>query len=44
MGYTEIITPGSCWRTVKAFLLGTEYRYSPVSALYLFQRSQDFAL
>ena len=30
---TEIITLGSCWRTVKAFLLGSDYRYSPVSAL-----------
>jgi LssY C-terminus len=41
---TEIITLGSCWRTVKAFLLGSEYRYSPVSALYLFQLPQTFAL
>ena len=41
---TEIITLASCWRTVKAFLFGTEYRYSPVSALYLFQHPQDFAL
>ena len=41
---TEIITLGSCWRTVKAFLLGSDYRYSPVSALYLFQHPQDFAL
>ena len=41
---TEIITLGSCWRTVKAFLLASEYRYSPVSALYLFQHPQDFAL
>jgi hypothetical protein len=41
---TEIITLGSCWRTVKAFLLGSEYRYSPVSALYLFELPQTFAL
>ena len=41
---TEIITLGSCWRTIKSFLLGSEYRYSPVSALYLFSRPQDFAL
>ena len=41
---TEIITLGSCWRTVKAFLLGSEYRYSPVSALYLFESPQTFAL
>ena len=32
------------WRTVKAFLLGSEYRYSPISPLYLFGRSQDVAL
>jgi hypothetical protein len=41
---TETITLQSCWRTFKAFLLGSEYRYSPVSALYVFGRSQDFAL
>jgi hypothetical protein len=41
---TETISLASCWRTLKAFLLGAEYRYSPVSALYLFDRSQDFAL
>jgi hypothetical protein len=41
---TEIITLGSCWRTVRAFLLASDYRYSPVSALYLFQVPQDFAL
>lgn len=41
---TEIITLGSCWRTAKAFLLGSEYRYSPVSALYLFDVPQAFAL
>ena len=41
---TEIITLGSCWRTAKAFVLGSEYRYSPVSALYLFDVPQAFAL
>jgi hypothetical protein len=41
---TEIITMASSWRTVKAFFLGSEYRYSPVSALYLFNSPQDFAL
>lgn len=41
---TELITLGSCYRTAKAFLLGSEYRYSPVSALYLYRRAQDFAL
>jgi hypothetical protein len=41
---TETITLATCWKTVRAFLVGTEYRYSPVSPLYLFGRSQDFAL
>ena len=29
---------------MRAFLLGSQYRYSPVSPLYLFGRSQDVAL
>jgi hypothetical protein len=41
---TEVISFQSCWRTVRSFLLGTRYRYSPVSPLYLNGRSQDFAL
>jgi hypothetical protein len=41
---TETINWETCWKTFRAFLLGTEYRYSPVSSLYLFGRSQDFAL
>lgn len=41
---TEAITLASCWRTVRAFLTGWEYRYSPVSGLFLYGRSQDFAL
>jgi hypothetical protein len=41
---TETISVGSCWRMLKAFLLGTRYRYSPVSALYVDGRGQDFAL
>jgi len=41
---SETITLGTCWKTVKAFLLGSTYRYSPVSALYLFSRPQDIAL
>jgi hypothetical protein len=41
---TESITIATCAKTVKAFLLGSEYRYSPVSPLYLFGRSQDIAL
>jgi hypothetical protein len=41
---TETITFESCLRTFKAFALGSEYRYSPVSPLYVEGRSQDFAL
>ncbi len=41
---TEIITLKSCWRTFKAFSLGSSYRYSPVSALFVDSRCQDFAL
>jgi hypothetical protein len=41
---SESITPTTCWKTVRAFLLGTDYRYSPVSPLHLFGRSQDIAL
>jgi hypothetical protein len=31
------------WKTIKSFLFGTRYRYSPVSPLYLYGRQQDFA-
>ena len=41
---SEIISLATCWKTFRAFLLGSDYRYSPVSALYLFGRSQDIAL
>jgi hypothetical protein len=41
---TETITWATCLKTFRAFVLGKEYRYSPVSSLYLFGRSQDFAL
>jgi hypothetical protein len=41
---TEVISLATCWKTARAFLAGAEYRYSPVSALFLFGRSQDFAL
>jgi len=40
----ETITLATCWKTVRAFLFGAEYRYSPVSPLHLFGRSQDAAL
>jgi hypothetical protein len=41
---SETISLGTCWKTVRAFLLGTNYRYSPVSSLHLFGRDQDIAL
>jgi hypothetical protein len=31
------------WKTIKSFLFGTRYRYSPVSPLYFYGRQQDFA-
>jgi hypothetical protein len=40
---TETIHKGSSWKTVKSFVSGGEYRYSPVSALYVFNRPQDIA-
>jgi hypothetical protein len=41
---TETITAGSAWKTSISFLFGGHYRYSPVSALYVFGRRQDAAL
>jgi hypothetical protein len=40
---SETITLATCWKTARAFLLSSQYRYSPVSPLYLFDRSQDLA-
>ncbi|MGD8580203.1 MAG: LssY C-terminal domain-containing protein [Lysobacterales bacterium] len=40
---TESVTRASGWKTVKSFLSGGEYRYSPVSNLYAFGRAQDVA-
>lgn len=40
---TETIYWGSSWKTVKSFLLGSRYRYSPVSSLYALGRFQDIA-
>ena len=31
------------WKTIKSFLFGSRYRYSPVSPLYFSKRPQDFA-
>lgn len=41
---TEIISAGSLWRTFKSFVTGSEYKYSPISALYIYQRPQDIGL
>lgn len=41
---TETITAGSTWKTGISFLFGGDYRYSPVSALYVFGRRQDAAM
>ena len=41
---TEVTSASSVWKTVKSFLFGSQYRYSPISPLYLFGREQDFAL
>ncbi len=40
---TETIYKGSSWKTMTSFFGGGEYRYSPVSALYVFGRGQDVA-
>jgi hypothetical protein len=40
---TEAITRGSMWKTAKSFMSGGEYRYSPISSLYVFGRPQDVA-
>lgn len=40
----ESITLATCVKTLKAFLLESEYRYAPVSPLYLHGRQQDLAL
>jgi hypothetical protein len=41
---TETIYGSSLWNTLKSTISGSEYRYSPVSALYVFGRAQDAAL
>ncbi|MBT8370970.1 MAG: LssY C-terminal domain-containing protein [Deltaproteobacteria bacterium] len=40
---TETIYRASIVKTVRSFLFGGRYRYSPVSALYVFGRPQDVA-
>ena len=38
---SESITLGTSWKTAKAFLLESQYRYSPVSPLYLVDGSRN---
>jgi hypothetical protein len=40
---TEVISRSSLTKMAKSFVTGSEYRYSPVSGLYLFNRPQDVA-
>ena len=40
---TEVISRSSLTKMAKSFVTGSEYRYSPVSGLYLFDRPQDVA-
>jgi hypothetical protein len=40
---TETVTRTSTLKTIGSFLSGGEYRYSPVSGLYVFGRAQDVA-
>ena len=41
---TEAVTAASGFKTAVSFVTGGEYRYSPVSSLYVFGRKQDIAL
>lgn len=41
---TETVYGGSTWRFIQSSLFGSENRYSPVSALYVYGRAQDVAL
>jgi len=40
---TEAISTASTMKTIASFISGGEYRYSPVSNLYVFDRPQDVA-
>jgi len=33
----------AAWKTIKSYIFGSRYRYSPVSSLYFYGRHQDFA-
>jgi hypothetical protein len=41
---TEIVHRVSLLKTVRSFVLGSAYRYSPISPLYVFGRAQDIGL
>ncbi len=41
---TEVTYGASAWKTIKSFMFGTRYRYSPISPLYVFGRPQDMGL
>lgn len=41
---TEDIYVSSLFKEIRAFFFGSEYRYAPVSSLYVFGRGQDIAL
>ncbi len=41
---TETIYTASLWKTMTSALSSSEYRYSPISALYVFGRAQDVAM
>ena len=41
---TEILWSKAIWRTIKSFIQGSRYRYSPVSPLYVYARRQDLAV
>ena len=40
---TERFTVGTGWHTLRSFLFGSHYRYSPMSSLYYSGRHQDLA-
>lgn len=38
---TEVLQTATAWKTFKAAIFGSRYRYSPISALYAYGRPQD---
>jgi hypothetical protein len=41
---TEVVTAASGFKTTMSFITGGQYRYSPISSLYVFDRRQDIAM